>query len=135
MVNQINRNLDVVNVLSRAEREITGITGVRIKLKIQVAPKKVNEKTIRKACCEAFNVSWEDITGNSRKRPIPDARHTYYWLCATILGQTLDHIGLVANRDHTTVSHGRYKVNRVIGKTFNPLGVKVREIKNFLVGI
>jgi len=55
---------------------------------------------------ELSNVSERDIVGKSRKMEIAEARQVSMYLCRSIIGTSLNNIGVYfGGRDHTTVMH------------------------------
>lgn len=78
-----------------------------------------------------------DISSKTRKRPYVDARALYFALCRKHTDASFDEIGVLVNRDHSTVVHSVlhcfdsvYKFNRLIRNiydSFRPILVVVPE--------
>ena len=78
-----------------------------------------------------------DISKKTRKRPYVDARALYFALCRKYTKASFDEIGVLVNKDHSTVVHSVlhcfdsvYKFNRLIRNiydSFRPILVVVPE--------
>lgn len=67
-----------------------------------------------------------DISSKTRKRPYVDARALYFALCRKHTNASFDEIGVLVNRDHSTVVHSVlhcfdsvYKFNRLIRNIYD----------------
>jgi hypothetical protein len=67
-----------------------------------------------------------DISKKTRKRPYVDARALYFALCRKHTNASFDEIGVLVNRDHSTVVHSVlhcfdavYKFNRLIRNIYD----------------
>ncbi|MCL2851326.1 MAG: chromosomal replication initiator protein DnaA [Firmicutes bacterium] len=79
--------------------------------------KKVNTTadTIISAVCKYFNIKKDDLIGKKRSREIVEPRMITIYLITEILNIPLVNIGkLIGNRDHTTIMHGRNKIEGMI---------------------
>ncbi len=76
--------------------------------------KKQKRALIKQLVCEAFQVSWDEITGERRVQPAADARKTYMFLALTELSQTVIHTGNQVNRHYTTAIHARSSMYKLI---------------------
>lgn len=61
--------------------------------------------TIIAPICRRNGVTMAEVLGYSRKRGIVRARHDAMYAVRTLTGMTLEAIGDVFHRDHTTVVH------------------------------
>lgn len=59
-----------------------------------------------------LNVSVKEIKGTSRKSPLPDARHMYFYLVRLISDESVsfEQLGMSINRDHATALYGGRKI-------------------------
>lgn len=58
-----------------------------------------------------FGVTPEEIAGKSRKHPLPDARHVYFYIARTYFkNMSTSFLANIINRDHSTAIHGTKKV-------------------------
>lgn len=72
------------------------------------------EQKINNALIMAFSIPLEVIKSNSNERGLVDKRHIIcYWMYQYTRVST-SKIGLIINRDHTTVIHGRKKIQNLI---------------------
>lgn len=101
-------SLPAINkIIADAEEMLTGLCGMKVTVFIKIPQKdELNVLAIQQQICEAFEVSWSQIAGRSRKGIIPKARFAYCWICKQYLGMNLKEIGdTIGGRDHTTVIH------------------------------
>ncbi len=84
-------------------------------------------------CAKFYNISPEKFYSTSQKKDVSFARQVSFYLCKEILDLSLQKIGQVYNRDHTTVLHGIRKIEELIQtdsvfkETVNML---IKDIKN-----
>jgi len=65
--------------------------------------------------CKYFNVKKPDIVGKRRNRELVEPRHFAMYLISEFLNIPLVNIGQVlGNRDHSSVLHGRNKIQSLI---------------------
>lgn len=64
---------------------------------------KIDSAEIMKAVCRVFKVTEKEITGKSRKKPLPTARKVFCYLASAHSGWNEASIGRLINRDRTTV--------------------------------
>ena len=69
------------------------------------APEYIVEKI-----ADYFNLTPEEITGKGKTRNVANARQMAIYLIRKLTGQTLEDIGKLIGRDHTTVLHSIRKV-------------------------
>jgi chromosomal replication initiator protein len=93
----------------------------------RLRPNNVISKT-----AQYFDYKSSDLTGNSRKAPLVNARHIAMYLIKSELGAPHEQVGeLFGGRDHTTVMHAVEKVEKLL--TTDPeLGRVVADIKHLL---
>lgn len=71
---------------------------------------------ILNAVAENYGVKPEQIMSSSRKAPLPDARHVYFYVAKQVANSSLP-LTLLAqhiNRDHSTAVHGVKKITGFI---------------------
>lgn len=61
-----------------------------------------------------FDMTEDDLTGKCRKEPYNICRHILAWFYKYREGMTLHKIGMMLNRDHTTIVNGVKKVNNYL---------------------
>lgn len=88
-------------------------------LKNITPPKKTNSKItvedIKKAVCDYYNISIQQIIGTSKTAAITTPRFIAIYLCRTMLNMTFEDIGAeFGNRDHTTIMNACIKIERLI---------------------
>ena len=67
---------------------------------------------IVECCARFYSIAPEKIYSNSQKKDIVFARYVSFYLCKEILDLSLQKIGQICNRDHSTVLHGINKIER-----------------------
>lgn len=65
-------------------------------------------------CAKFYNVAPEKIYSTSHKQDITRIRQISFYLCREVLDLSLQKIGAVCNRDHTTVLHGIKKIESLM---------------------
>lgn len=91
--------------------------------------KNESAKWVLKIVCEVFDIGEVELTGNSRKRKIVDARGTYCYLLYKHKGLTLEHIGSILNREHQTVMHLIERTEALVHVRDRDLYPKVKRIE------
>ena len=84
-------------------------------------------------CAKFYNVAPEKIYSTSQKKDITTIRQISFYLCKEVLDISLQKIGQVCNRDHTTVLHGIKKIENMMNtdKVFcETVEMLVKDIKN-----
>ena len=103
--------LPAVNqIITEAEEKLSAICGSKVRVIIKVPDSgEIDLLAIQRHVCEAFDVSWSDVEGPSRKKSDNRvyARFAYCYLCKQFLSNlSLKAIGeTIGGRDHTTVLH------------------------------
>ena len=84
---------------------------------------------ILNAVAENYGVKPEQIMGSSRKAPLPDARHVYFYVAKQVANSSLP-LTLLAqhiNRDYSTAIHGIKKISGFI-ETDKLLQARINDI-------
>ena len=77
----------------------------------------IDAATIMAVTAEYFNVSMDELCGQSKTRAIASARQIAMYLCRELTDLTLPKIGTTfGNRDHTTVMHAAKKIRNEIAE-------------------
>lgn len=63
---------------------------------------------------EFHRVSTDELRGPSKAKHLAHARQVAMWLCRQLTGLSLPRIGVVFNRDHTTVMHAVRKIQHQV---------------------
>ncbi|MFL5811345.1 MAG: helix-turn-helix domain-containing protein [Flavisolibacter sp.] len=99
------------DIIIDAENKLSKLVGTPVIMKMHLKNTELNEALLQELVCSAFNVTWRDITGNSRQQDIADARHVYWWLSIKMLGKRPSTLAReCGKKDHTTVLHGRDRI-------------------------
>lgn len=77
----------------------------------QLPERDVNPDLIQEMTADTFNLSIEDLKGQSRSKTINKARQIAIYLCCELTDLSTPKIGeFFGNRDHTTILHARDKI-------------------------
>ena len=89
---------------------------------------------VKKAVCKYFNISIDDIMGESKKKEIATARQIAMYLCSiTVKKITSTSIGRAFERKHSTTLYAINKVSDDIKKD-EEIKTAVNDIKNLIYG-
>jgi len=89
---------------------------------------------VKRAVCKYFNISIDDLMGESKKKEIATARQIAYYICSiTVKKITSTSIGRAFDKKHSTVLYGINKVEDDIKKDEN-IKTAVNDIKNIIYG-
>jgi len=94
-----------------AERHAEAI--MKLLIQVQSLPPTPQYDIVRntlRAVCVGFNVTVTGMMSNSKKQPLPMARHAYYYLCRyyhdTKVTLSDEAIAGVIDKDHASCQHG-----------------------------
>jgi len=104
---------------------------ITLKLAIEAFKDQIKENknelaisTVRKAVCDYYNLTKQQITSANRTRNISNARQIAMYLCRKLLDATYDDIGKeFGGRDHSTVMNSCESVEKKIKS--DPVYLKV----------
>ena len=113
---------------------------ITLRLAQEAFKDKINENkneltisTIRKAVCDYYNLTKQQIISANRTKNIANARHIAMYLCRVMLDASFKEIGEeFGKRDHTTVMSSFEKVDKLI-KTEPVYSKVINEIKSRLI--
>ena len=118
--------------IADADRHATAIT--ELLTQAQSLPPTPQYDLVRntiRAVCIGFNVTVTGMMSNSRKHPLPMARHAYFYLCryypATKVTLSDEAIAGVIDKDHSSAHHGYKTVEAYLhtnDKEFMPMWEK-----------
>lgn len=77
-----------------------------------VAPRKtgpISCRECKEAAARIFGITFEQINGNLKSKPISQARQAAIWVAFNYSGQNLSEVARNFNRDHTSI---RYSVHK-----------------------
>ena len=104
---QENRRLRLVinEQKNHYERLIQDLKREILRPKIDVRTNKAKWTDAMRVVCQVYQITPDDIYSRIRKQHILYARHTFNYVCRKTLGMSLDSIGRIINRDHSTIIH------------------------------
>lgn len=79
-------------------------------------PKIITPNLILEVVSEHFGIDLEDITSTKRTKKIVTPRQIFMYLCREMTDTTLEGIGALLQRDHSTVKHGYDQISKDIEK-------------------
>lgn len=89
---------------------------------------KTNTKEILNLVCCYYNLKKTDLESESRKKNIVKARHIYAYLSMNFTKEKPAYIGVLINRDRTTVLHSFKKINNE-SKIYQDISEELNELK------
>lgn len=90
-----------------------GMPGVKEKFRSESAPKITPEKIIN-VVCDHYKLNAYKLKSKSRVKEFTHARYVIFYFLRKFANMTLKSVGLLFNRDHTTVIHGLETLQDII---------------------
>lgn len=116
----------------KSEENILAKSGVRVKLKYCIVAPTENDVKLKRAICEVFELSWEEITAPNKKRNVAYAKAAFAWFCVRNMHMKLTEVAKeIGYTNHTTVIAAVQKVDDAIFLK-EPLKKKILEVKELL---
>lgn len=110
-VSALSKNLPSINL----ELVESAFNGESLNNNSRSTQEKLSPRHLISVCARHFNIKTGDLTGNSRKKELVEARHITAYLLLTQAMLPLQEVGhLLGDRDHTSIMHARDKVNKDI---------------------
>ncbi len=97
-------------------------------------PGLVNQISLLKAVCDAFNVKEEDLLGECKWRDVAYARHVYFYVSTKSGMKTHEKAGRDLNRDYSTSIYGTRKIEGIL-PIYKDLRVKVDELMGLVSSV
>ena len=89
-------------------------------LKNITPPKKaggsISIDDVKKAVCDYYNLTLQQLTGSSRTTAITTPRFIAIYLCRSMLNLTFEEIGEAFNRDHSSVMNACVKIEKLLNE-------------------
>ncbi len=79
-----------------------------------------------------YGIDPDDIISKKRTSKVTVPRHVFMYLCRDMTNTTLEGIGALLERDHSTVKHGVDKIEEEI-KTNHEMKEKIEMLKNIII--
>lgn len=123
-------------VLAKADSQGGEVTGELVReffgLEKERRTQRLRPASVVSKTAQYFDYKTGDLTGQSRKAPLVNARHVAMYLIKSELDSPYEQIGEVfGGRDHTTVMHAVEKVEKLLASDPD-LGRAVTDIKHLL---
>jgi chromosomal replication initiator protein len=101
---------------------------------LEVSPRRVMVAEIRRAICDFYGLSLDELLSDRRSRPYARPRQIGMWLSCKLTGNSLPAIGRrFGNRDHTTVLYARRTIDALM-TTDADVAHDVRLLMDILLG-
>lgn len=91
---------------SRIELKIAKEFGITVIYESAILKNMIKTEKIKEAIFDVLGFRFEDYTTNSRERHLFYARIIFINYCREVQDITLEEIGVMLNRDHSTILHG-----------------------------
>ncbi len=104
-------------------------------LKDTISPDKptiITPNLILDIVANHYGIDPDDIISKKRTSKVTVPRHVFMYLCRDMTNTTLEGIGALLERDHSTVKHGVDKIEEEI-KTDNKMKEKIEMLKNIII--
>ena len=91
---------------------------------------QITSELILAAINEIAGVNPDEVKGRIRSRKVVTARHIYCFYARTLLGHSLNEIGGVINRDHTTIMYAlkSYQDHYLYEPPFQKLSSRIKHL-------
>lgn len=107
--------MKINEIIFHAEEKILSETKVKVQLRYNIVGTTNNDMKLKKAICEVFNVTWEELLTNVRTRRLSDARAAYCWFCVRNMNRTLKDVAKeLGYSNHTSVIASISKIDDAI---------------------
>lgn len=113
---QENRRLrlQLIEQKNQYEKLIHNLRREILRPKIDIREQRHQWGDVMRCVCQVFQLTPDDIYSTTRKQQIIYARHTFNHICRTRLNMSLESIGRIINRDHSTIIHSVRQTNDLI---------------------
>lgn len=104
---QENRRLRllIIEQKNQYEKLIHDLKREILRPRIDVKTNKAKWTDAMRVVCQVYNITPDDIYSKNRTQHILYARHTFNYICRRTLTMSLESIGRIINRDHSTIIH------------------------------
>jgi chromosomal replication initiation ATPase DnaA len=99
------QRLMIIEQKNNYERIIQGLRREILKPKIDINKNNAKWEDAMRCVCQVYDITPDDIYSHIRKQHILYGRHTFNYICRKTIGMSLDSIGRIINRDHSTIIH------------------------------
>ena len=113
---QENRRLRLLLIEQKNQYEklIHDLRSEILRPKIDITQNTAKWTDAMRAVCQIYNITPDDIYSKNRTQHILYARHTFNHICRRTLRMSLESIGRIINRDHSTIIHSVRQTNDLI---------------------
>lgn len=104
---QENRRLRLLLIEQKNQYEklINDLRREILRPNIDITQTSAQWADVMRAVCQVYNITPDDIYSKNRTQHILYARHTFNYICRRTLTMSLESIGRIINRDHSTIIH------------------------------
>jgi len=104
---QENRRMRLLLIEQKNQYEklINDLRREILRPKIDITQTSAKWADVMRAVCQIYNITPDDIYSKNRTQHILYARHTFNYICRRTLRMSLESIGRIINRDHSTIIH------------------------------
>lgn len=107
----------VQEILDKCHADIQALTGHQITLSFSLKFHYLSTRVLIGIVTDVCEVSWDNITGNSRKGLLVLPRHLYCYFAREYQKKTLIQIAQLLGRDHTSVMHSISHVKNMVANS------------------
>ncbi len=113
-ITEIQKIPGVQEILDKCHAEIQALTGYKVTLNFSLKFHYLSTRVLAGIITDVCEVSWEQVTGSSRKGVLVIARHLYCYFAKEVQKKKYIQIGQILERDHTTVMHSVNHVKNMV---------------------
>lgn len=104
MLSILNNKEQIQQTVASCEKQLQQLMGQQVRVYYNINP-KINIDTLIRHIEEAFEIKWEIITSDNRSLMPKLARQVFAWLASRVCKITHADIGLLLNRQRTSITH------------------------------
>ena len=113
---QENRRLrlHIIEQKTHYEKLIKNLRNEILRPKVDIRDNRHEWCDVMRCVCQVWQLTPDDIHSPIRTQQIVYGRHTFNFICRTVLGMSLESIGRILNRDHSTIINSIKKTQDLI---------------------
>ena len=97
-------------ILNKCQQDIEELTKIPVSVFYRMKFHHLSTSDLTRIVCQVCEVTWVDILSQSRTAHIVIARHLYCYFAVTVQKKSLELVGKILHRDHTSIIHARDKI-------------------------
>ena len=107
---EIDKIPGLKDLLRRCQEDIEKLTNTPVTVFYRIKFHHLSTNDLIRIICDVCEVTWQQVTSDSRKAHYVIARQLYCYIAFTVQKKQLVAIAKILGRDHTSIIHSRDKV-------------------------